>query len=249
MIGLQPADSHFWLCRPDELHLSPDYLELLTSILSDEELARMQRFKFAEHRTLFCISHAFTRYVLSLYAPIEPPDWVFTKGEHGKPYIGNNGYKDLFFSLSHTKGLVALYIAKGHEVGCDVEGHKASVRGRDIAKRFFSSDEVDEYMAFEESLRYSYFFDYWSLKESYIKAKGKGLAIPLGKFSFRLRDRPITFHADDELEEQGIDWTFQLLDVDPRYSAAIATRQTRPSVRHWRGRPLLDHQEIALKVR
>ncbi len=249
MLALEPSEAHFWLCKPDELEQSPEYIASMESVLNADELARMRRFKFPQHSNLFCISHAFTRYVLSLYAPLKPAEWNFSKGEHGKPYVNNAGFEDIYFSLSHTKGLIALFVAKGHEIGCDVEGRKSNVRGRDIAKRFFSSSEVEEYMAFDEQERQFRFFDYWSLKESYIKAKGKGLAISLGKFSFSLNHRPIAFSADEDLEESGVNWTFQLLDVGSQHVAAIATRQTRPMVRHWQACPLMSYEEIVLPQR
>jgi len=221
----------------------------LEAVLDFEELARMRRFKFMEHATMFCVSHAFTRYVLSRYAPLLPYEWTFTKGEQGKPYISNVGFTDLFFSLSHTKGLVALYIARGSEIGCDVEKRNSKARGGDIAKRFFSAAEVEQYLAVAPERQRDRFFDYWSLKESYIKAKGKGLTIPLSKFSFSLNERPITFTSAPALQEQDESWTFKLLDVGTQHSAAIATQQKKPFLQHWLAEPLLSFQPIELPFR
>ncbi|MFK8022015.1 MAG: 4'-phosphopantetheinyl transferase superfamily protein [Pseudomonadales bacterium] len=249
MPALQPSESHFWLCKPNDLDLSVDYMAKLEAVLDDEELARMRRFKFKEHATMFCISHAFTRYVLSCYAPLLPDQWTFRKGEHGKPYVSNIGYTDLYFSLSHTKGLIALYVAQGSEVGCDVERRNSKARGSDIAKRFFSTAEVEQYLAVEPDKQRDRFFDYWSLKESYIKAKGKGLAISLGTFSFSLNERPITFTTDQVLQEQDDKWTFTLLDVGEQHSAAIASQQNKPHLRHWLAQPLLSFQSVELPLR
>ena len=53
--------------------------------------------------------------------------------------------------------------------------------GREIARRFFAPEEAAAVEARPER-----FFDYWTLKESYIKARGGGMSIGLSKIAFRL---------------------------------------------------------------
>ena len=73
------------------------------------------------------------------------------------------------------------------EIGVDIEivGREADVL--DIAKRSFSSSEVaDIFRLSNVEDRINRFYDYWTLKESYIKATGLGLKIPLDQFCFQI---------------------------------------------------------------
>ena len=108
---------------------------------------------------------------------------------HGRPEIldAPPGTPDLRFNISHTDGLIACAVTIGREVGVDVE-HIGRHLTHDVAGRFFAADEVTDLrgLPFEDQQRV--FFDYWTLKEAYIKARGFGLALPLGEF--RLQAEP-----------------------------------------------------------
>ncbi len=250
MLSLSAQEVHFWHCRPEQLLSdNAEYLRRVDSVLDADERRRRQRFKFERHRQVFLLSHALVRYALSQYADLTPADWRFRKNRHGKPYIVNPGLEYLNFSLSHTEGYVALLISADYEIGCDVERRRNNVRAADIAHRFFSESEVDELLSNDEQCQHFRFFDYWSLKESYIKAKGKGLAIPLGDFSFDLRSRPITFTADAALEDDTSQWHFELLEVGVDHAAAIASPQALSSVKSFSAIPLQSFEESRISFR
>ncbi|MEM8498321.1 MAG: 4'-phosphopantetheinyl transferase superfamily protein [Pseudomonadota bacterium] len=245
MLSLPAQEAHFWSCRPDLLPTSKlDYLTRIGAVLDASEQQRRDRFKFERHALMFSVSHALVRYVLSQYADLEPAQWCFEKNQHGKPYVVNSGFEHLQFSLSHTDGYAAMAICSDSEIGCDVEKRRDNIRAADIADRFFSKREVAALLSNDEVLQHFRFFDYWSLKESYIKAKGKGLAIPLGDFSFELGTRPITFTAVSALEEDTSLWYFELLDVGVDHAAAIAAPQELLKVKRFTAVPLESFEEI-----
>src|SRR6185436_18685723 len=93
----------------------------------------------------------------------------------------------LHFNLTNTRGLVACAVSVAHaEVGVDAEALDRSGETVAIADRYFSTEEVRALRALPESAQRQRFFAYWTLKESYIKARGLGLRLPLDQFSFRL---------------------------------------------------------------
>ncbi len=243
---IHPAFVDLWLCRPDEISREPQCREMMESLLDEDELKRMHRFKYERHATQFCISHAFTRRVLSGYCGLSASAIRFQKNRHGKPFIANPGATDVQFSLSHTNDLQVLAVGRSAPLGCDVEWRSQKVRGPEIADRFFSDEEVERLLAQPKTVQESQFFDYWSLKESFIKAKGMGLALPLGDFSFLLTDRAeagasecantvlfedgraVTVEAASisikpHLLESNDRWQFLSLAVSDEHAVALAT--------------------------
>lgn len=116
-----------------------------------------------------------------------PPDY----GEHGKPHF--SAYPDFHFNLSHS-GSKVLCVVAGQPVGCDVE--KVTKVNEALAKRFFAAEEYTALLAQPEGARDEFFFRLWTLKESFIKATGRGLSLPLDAFSVHIGQEEISVAQD-----------------------------------------------------
>jgi 4'-phosphopantetheinyl transferase len=73
------------------------------------------------------------------------------------------------------------------------------------------------------------FFRVWTLKESYIKARGMGLALPLDGFEFTFQKEPgiepkITIRIDAALSDEADSWTFRSLAPSDTHRLALAVR-------------------------
>lgn len=99
-----------------------------------------------------------------------------TRGE-GKPCLATG---EVSFNLSHS-GTIAACVVSPFEVGCDVE--QIGDGGLPIAKRFFHPAEVAWLTAAPENERKERFYRLWTLKESFVKAMGEGMRLPLASFS------------------------------------------------------------------
>lgn len=100
-------------------------------------------------------------------------------GDNGKPYLPD--YPQIHFNLAHS-GRMALAAFAETEVGCDIEEIKTA--SPKLAKRFFCPGEYAYIKGLEgESQDYA-FYRLWTLKESFLKATGMGLRLPLDAFEF-----------------------------------------------------------------
>jgi 4'-phosphopantetheinyl transferase len=185
MATTAPAAVDVFTVRTDGV--GADLVAALSTLLSDLELARAARFVRSADRETFIIARALVRTTLSAYGPTPPRDWRFETNTHGCPFVvpAQAGVPGLAFNLSHTRGLAALAVTRGRLVGIDVERVDRVVR-EDVAGRFFAPDEVRDLRALPVDTQARAFFEYWTLKEAYIKARGMGLAIPLADFAFTL---------------------------------------------------------------
>lgn len=197
------------------------------ALLTTEERAKQRRFRFAIDRHDCLVTRALVRTTLSRYAPVDPAAWRFELNQYGRPHLAPGQCDpDLRFNLSHTRGLIACAVTLGREIGCDVEWLGRSGETVAIADRYFSTSEVRSLRALPEEEQRERFFCYWTLKESYIKARGMGLALPLDQFSLRLDGGPpIGIEFDARLADDPRQWQFELQRPTRDHLLALGVRR------------------------
>ena len=198
--------------------------DLIEAVLSDDERERRSRLRHVPDRRDFGAAHALLRTTLSGYAPeIAPRDWRFERNAFGKPAIvaGQAGHPALTFSLTHTGGIVACAVARGPDVGIDVERTGRVTDPAAIAHRYFAASECEQLAACSAEEYPMRFVEFWTLKEAYVKALGRGLSLPLASFAFEfdgasgLRCRP---------HDGAVGWHFHLSSLAADVRLAVATR-------------------------
>ena len=165
---------------------TPQAHEACFSTLSSAEKQRAECFVFERHRRQYIFAHGLLRVALSSFAPqVKPSDWCFAANSHGRPFIATPAIPwPVYFSLSHTEGCVACVVFGCEAVGVDVEQIQERRSLFTIAHSNFSPQEIDALRLLPPGDLVDRFFDYWTLKEAYLKAHGTGLNFPLNQFSF-----------------------------------------------------------------
>ncbi|MDD2709829.1 MAG: 4'-phosphopantetheinyl transferase superfamily protein [Verrucomicrobiae bacterium] len=228
----QNHEIHLWTIGPDAITAAPDALPLAGCPLSPEEKDRLQRFHFAKDRRLYLLSHVLLRQTLSHYLGIPPDELRFIPNSWGKPFLppGQNT-ADLDFNLSHTSTFIALAIRRGGPIGVDVERLDRQARLLDICERFFSPTEAADLRAAPSEQQPRLFFQYWTLKESYIKARGKGLSLPLDQFTIRLQSpEKATVSFPPQPGDTPEAWHFRLLHPGPEHLIALCVKTLQPEL-------------------
>ena len=131
------------------------------------------------------------------------------------------------FNFSHSGSIVmcaACMDGGPVKVGCDVE--KMGGLRLKLAERHFCREEYEAIMAEEnEEKRTEMFYRYWVLKESFMKATGKGMALPLDQFCIRLDKPPVLIRKPEEFSE-----AYYYCEYDPGekpYRLAVCTSDTQ----------------------
>lgn len=222
--NLAPGEVHVWLCAA-ESEVDAAWLSAARELMTAEERARQDRFLFERNKRQFAVARVLVRQTLAQYTGIAAPELRFTANQYGRPELVAEA-ATLEFNLSHTDGLAALAVTRAGEIGVDVEDAERRSRPEEVADHFFAPSEVAGLMALPEAARVARFFDLWTLKEAYIKARGMGLAIPLDAFAYDLsRGRAaIDLTIDPSLGDPRAGWEFRLEDATPRHRLALAVR-------------------------
>lgn len=169
---LAADEVHLWSCRLDR---STRELGRLEGVLSAEENARAERLRRPLDRARWTIARATLRQVLSRYLPGEPGELRFRTGARGKPALSREDRCGVHFNLSHSEDLLLLAIARGREVGVDVE-HLGRARDWErIARRFYSPSERHALAAAPPAQRQEAFLRLWTRREALGKALGEGV--------------------------------------------------------------------------
>lgn len=196
-----------------EILQTPVDRELL-SLVSAPRQSSIQRFyKTADaQRSLY--AELLLRAVLRKRG-IHSGEMVFELNPNGKPFLQGHPY--LHYNLSHSGEWVVCAV-DNEAVGVDVESIHPVDYG--IAERYFSPSENMQLMRQPEADRLPFFFDIWTLKESYIKAIGRGMSMPLQSFSILKEGQDISLKHTD-VQSQGGPYSFKQFDIDPLYKLSL----------------------------
>lgn len=212
------GEVHIW--RVPLIRTEKELIEF-KKILNQEEQDRAAKFKVKGAANSFMVARAILRKLLSGYLQIFPHDVVFQQNQYGKLYLDSS---PLQFNLSHSRDLALFIFALNTTVGIDVEFVREDYEFTDIASKFFSRAESEALFSLPKNEQLQAFFNCWTCKEAFIKAKGVGLFCALDDFSVEVtsvkQGKMKLDLPNDELDSHG--WFLEAIDPGDTYSGAFA---------------------------
>jgi 4'-phosphopantetheinyl transferase len=194
--------------------------EQYRAVLSADERERASRFRVERGADRYTVGHGTLRILLGRYTGTSPEALVFQYNGFGKPELTG---ADIGFNLSHSHEIALIAVAHGRAVGVDVERIREQVMTERIAERFFAPAEARAIATLPQEQQAQAFFNCWTRKEAWIKARGEGLSIPLNSFEVTLAPgepaRLVATHPDGE---EAARWTLRELECGPGFAAALA---------------------------
>jgi 4'-phosphopantetheinyl transferase len=217
-----------------DLEVPDEHLKKLSCMLSCSERDRAERFHFAADRQAYIARHAAIRQILARFLNQKAEELSFTTGPHGKPQLdGLAPDLRLRFNISRSASICLCAVARGRDVGVDIELVREIENLESLVQSQFSPAESSEILSLPDELRREAFFRCWTRKEAFVKANGQGLSIPLDLFTVSVQlDAAVveTRFDPDEVDR----WS--LVDVSPAvdYIACVAVSRGDFTVSGWR---------------
>ena len=243
-------DADLWTIPPQDLNLESDQAHIwrisltqpqsvLTSLeatLSEDETQRADRFYFINDRSHFVAARGCLRNILGRYLKVDPAELKFRYSEYGKPDLIDQMNPARFrFNVSHSRDLALIGVTIKRDVGVDIEYVRDDLADDQVARRYFSKDEIAAYLSLPKSIRAKTFFAIWTRKESYIKARGEGLSLPLNQLDVSIlpgaREIKLTTRPDPE---EAFHWIVKEINPGSGYMAAITVKAHKLQHKYWK---------------
>jgi 4'-phosphopantetheinyl transferase len=213
---------HVWRACLDR---NTSYVQSLQQILSADEQARAGRFYFEKDRKHFIVARGLLRVILSRYLDMEPSQLRFCYSPYGKPsLVIPSDEETLSFNVSHSCGLALYAVTHGRKVGIDLECIRMDFACEQIAERFFSPRENAMLRTLPaKKVKHKAFFNCWTRKEAYIKARGEGLSLPLDQFDVSVAPGEPAMLLNTRGDPQEVSrWSLQEMISAPGFVATLA---------------------------
>jgi 4'-phosphopantetheinyl transferase len=228
--ALESNEVHIWTI---DLAAGPGNSDKLLAWLSLEERERAARFHFQRDRLRWLSARAGMRQILASYLGMRPQDLVFAHNDYGKPRIDPPLPKPLYFNLSHSRDLGLLGVA-GQELGIDLEYVDPACDWESLAPAVFMQQELAELFSHPASARRRLFFELWTGKEAYMKARGLGVSLPPISFSVAAGSKLLAKRTImDPGHGDGRIWSLYSLAIAPDYPANLAYANGLPLLKNF----------------
>ena len=189
-----------------------EQFDKLILCLPEVKQKRIKRFKYFQDSLRTLLAEILIRSIIQKRIKGKNEELIFNTNRYGKPFLEN--IDNLYFNEAHSEEWVVCAV-DCEPIGIDIELIKQI--DFSIAERFFSKEEYKDLMSKDENEKLLYFFDLWTLKESYIKAVGKGLSIPLDSFTIRIHAGKIEFENKNDFKI----CYFMQYNIDVNYKLSV----------------------------
>ncbi len=199
----------------------PSLLARCNALLLPSERERLAAFLFERHRHEYLVTRALARGVLAYHLGVAPSSLTFRRTEYGRPELDE--VSELRFNLTNTTEVVACAVAVGRDLGVDAE---PLARGQDIlelAETVFTEGERAALAELALPARRRRAVELWTLKESYIKARGVGLSLAPHRFAIMVHDEGVELDAR-AVDDDGARWELTTREVAGHVVALCASR-------------------------
>jgi 4'-phosphopantetheinyl transferase len=213
---------HIWTAS---LHVTDSVLSTYDRLLSCDEKERAERYVFQKDRDRFISRRGILRILLGNYTGKAPEEIRFLYNKYGKPSLDDgNGSKEIFcFNGSVSEMWVMYAFSRTLSLGIDIEQEKRNIDFDSIASRFFSLSEIETFFSLKEKARIEAFYNCWTRKEAFLKAKGTGITLGLDQFDVSLEPQnPPLLLRTKFCPEEAARWTLFDLESEPGDKASLA---------------------------
>jgi 4'-phosphopantetheinyl transferase len=198
--------------------------EILLNRVTEEERKQSQKYYFEPLRTRALVSRGLLRTILSRYVSADPLELQIERGKYGKPYLAN--HPDIYFNISHSGDMFLCSVSLIGEIGVDVEAVVEMNDSTSIAERYFSVEEKAELEKLTTPAYLPKFFHFWTRKEAFVKAIGKGLGLDLQ--SFDVSTNRVSFQPSFVKSSENANWTMCSFSPSKGYAAAVCVQGELP---------------------
>jgi 4'-phosphopantetheinyl transferase len=233
VLDLKPDDVHIWLASQNQ---EPTEVDSFWNSLSSEEKERAERFHFIKDRHRYIVSHGILRFILGMYLGVDPAYVGYQIGAYGKPSLTDEFCScRIRFNLSHSGDAVLLGFTRGRELGVDIEKIRTDFATIEIARAYFSPQEILTFQSLPKRLQTEAFYNCWTRKEAFIKAIGEGVSCPLNMFDVTLAPgEPAKLLATRLKGNPVSKWSLVGLNSGHAYKAAMVTESGNWNLKCWK---------------
>jgi len=195
-----------------EGRLSPEIWESCLSVLPASQQEIIKRYRRWEDRQAGLFGKLLLIEALKKYG--YGPDCLdnILVDNYGRPFLSGS----VDFNISHSGEYVLCATSGRGKVGIDIE----KIRAIDLSD-FEGWMTGSQWKKIAESdNKFEMFYDYWTMKESVMKADGRGLSLPVQDIH----------GTDRQAVVDRTTWHIRRIDIDARYCCHLATSEYEPEL-------------------
>jgi 4'-phosphopantetheinyl transferase len=190
-------------------------------ILDATEQHHATGFKNGQLRGRYVEIHARLRIVLGNTINAAPEQLRIHKAEYGKPYLLD--YPDLAFNLSHTANKMVIAIASHCALGVDIEQCKPRKNLAALVDKCFAEEEKAYWQQLPQSQQTHTFYQFWTRKEAFVKATGRGIALGLNECVIN-PENPTELLKIPSTYGNASEWLIQEIDMGEAICGAVVSK-------------------------